>query len=145
MSSRILEAKDVSSRTPSLAAGMRTDGDNLFAPPATSPDMLFVAVRQGRPFAVPCRPTHPDVAMTLWKGRSGSAAGVAEIRQGHDVTYHRHTGFFIYTSGVFYNGLFHCRAQLNTTVRYHDLYMHFQREFFLLLFMCISPVRAPEL
>ena len=104
-----------------------TDSERLFAPNPSSPSVLMVTTRQGYPFSIPCRPTHPDVVMALWKGHS-SATGTTQIHTGHDVTYHPHTGFYVRTPNTFYNGGFHCEARFNDTRKFFDFIMIFWRE-----------------
>jgi len=105
------------------------DGEQLFAPHETSPAPLIVTVRQGYPFLIPCRPTHPDVVMTLWKGKSNTSS--EHIPTGLDISYHPHTGFQVLTPNYFYRGQFHCQAQFTDTLKFHDFLMFFMREFFL--------------
>jgi len=64
--------------------------------------------------------------MTLWKGSSGSST-TTQIQPGHDVSYHPHTGFYVRTPNLFYNGRFHCQAEFNSTVTFHDFFMFFTR------------------
>jgi len=104
---------------------MCVDGIHLFAPHRFSPQLLIVTVRQGYSFLIPCRPTHPDVVMTLWKGESNTSS--EQIPTGLDVSYHPHTGFQVLTPNYFYHGRFHCQAQFTDTLRFHD---------FLVLFIC---------
>jgi len=104
------------------------DDVHFFVPHPTAVGVMVVTVRQGYPFYVACRPTHPDTVMTLWKGQS-SSPGSTQIHIGHDVSYHPHTGFYIRTPNVYYNGMFHCRAELNSTHEFYNLWMLFRSEY----------------
>jgi len=105
------------------------DDVHLFAPHKTAPDPLLVTALQGFPFYVSCRPTHPNTEMTLWKGQSNGPQ-TTQVHMGHDVSYHPHTGFYVRTPNYFYNGQFHCEAQLNDTQQFHDFYVFFWRELY---------------
>ena len=110
-----------------MAVSGCVDDGHLFAPHSTALQLMMVVVRQGYPFFISCRPTHPGVVMTLWKGQSDSPEST-QIHPGHDVTYHPHSGFYVRTPNVFYHGHFHCQAQLNATRQFHDFLMFFIRE-----------------
>jgi len=106
-----------------------TDDVHLFVPHPQSPDTVMMNARQGYPFFIECRPTHPDVEMTLWRGSSNRPESSRQIQTGHNVTYHPHTGFYVRSPNLSYQGQLYCQAVLNATRKFFSFFMFVRREY----------------
>jgi len=60
----------------------------------------------GQPATVPCRPTHPNVTVTLMK-----SAHVVALSD--NVAFHRHAGFLVRNASSYFGGYFKCNASLD--------------------------------
>ena len=57
---------------------------------------------EGSPTQIPCRTTHPDVEVTLWRGEE-------EFKTGEDLMFNPTEGFKVLYPNAAYNGQFLCR------------------------------------
>ncbi|XP_043233883.1 vascular endothelial growth factor receptor 1-like isoform X2 [Amphibalanus amphitrite] len=84
-------------------------------------DMEFITVTQNQEAVLACRPTHPDVAVTLFKdGRE-----VTDLAARY-MNYKQREGFVIYSPVLtFHNGIFECRASRDGARDKMQIFVHF--------------------
>ncbi|GAB6032659.1 hypothetical protein CHUAL_011537 [Chamberlinius hualienensis] len=94
------------------------DENYLFVPSAGR-KINVIPVHQHRDSVIPCRPTHPDVNVTLIKYTTQAVVSLSE-----EVTFDPRRGFVLLYPNYFFSELFECIGKRNKTKQRLQFYLH---------------------